>query len=271
MNKKSIFLLSALLIAANATVMANGKADNSASGTGKPAEIIVGAGSTYNPYWFLDANNNLTGFEKAVLDEIDRRHPEFTLKYQVYDFANILLSLESGKIDIAAHQFEYNIERNQKFLYGSEGYTTFPLYLAVREDDDSIKSFEDLTGKTVVSPSTTDNAFYITNKYNEDHGKPFKIIFEATRTLSLEDITAHRADAMIDMIRNIEVYNREYNAHLKAVGEPVQNSNAYYLFNKQNGAQLKATFDAEIKKLKEDGTLLKLSQQWLGGDFIAKD
>jgi ABC-type amino acid transport substrate-binding protein len=43
------------------------------------------------------------------------------------------------------------------------------------------------------------------------------------------------------------------------------------LFNKQTGAQLRTTFDAALKELKDDGTLLKLSQKWLGGDFIAKD
>jgi L-cystine transport system substrate-binding protein len=271
MNKKSVFFLSVLLVAASATVMANGQAAGSASGTGKPTEIIIGAGSAYNPYWFLDADNNLTGFEKAVLDEIDRRHPEFTLKYQVYDFANILLSLETGKIDVAVHQYEYNIERDQKYLYGSVGYTTFPLYLAVREDDNSINSFEDLKGKTVVSTSTTGNAYYVANKWNDEHGKPFNIIFEATTALALEDIAAHRADALVSMIRNIESYKREYNASVKAVGEPVSNSNTYYLFNKQTGAQLKATFDAALKQLKDDGTLLKLSQEWLGGDFIARD
>jgi ABC-type amino acid transport substrate-binding protein len=43
------------------------------------------------------------------------------------------------------------------------------------------------------------------------------------------------------------------------------------LFNKATGASLKATFDAALAELKRDGTLLKLSNEWLGGDFVAKD
>jgi len=270
MNK--VLITTALLSLAGAAVFANGGADKSAGqAPGKPTEIIIGAGSAYNPYWFLDENNQLTGFEKAVLDEIDRRHPEFTLKYQIYDFANILLSLESGKIDVAVHQYEYNIERDQKYLYGKEGYTTFPLYIAVREDDDSIGSLADLKGKTLVATSTTNNVYYVVNKYNEEHGQPFTIIFESTTALALEDIAAGRADALVSMIRNIESYKKEYNAKIKAVGQPVSNSNTYYLFNKQTGAELQGIFDQALRELKQDGTLLKLSNQWLGGDFIVKD
>jgi L-cystine transport system substrate-binding protein len=238
---------------------------------GKPAELIIGAGSAMNPYWYLDSNNQLTGFEKALLDEIDSRLPQYTFKYQIYDFPNILLSLESGKIDVAVHQYEYNIERDQKYLYGKEGYTTFPLYLAVREDDDSISSFEDLRGKTLVSTTTTGNDYYVTNKWNQEHGNIFTIIFEATAALALEDIAAGRADAMVTMIRYVDVYRDEYQAKIKAVGEAVSNSNAYYIFHKQNGVEIQKAFDEQLRALKTDGTLVRLSQEWLGGDFIAKD
>ncbi|WP_059369180.1 transporter substrate-binding domain-containing protein [Treponema endosymbiont of Eucomonympha sp.] len=260
-------IAAALVFAAAMSVNAAGKAK---TGKAKTQEIIIGAGSAYKPYWYLDENNKLTGFEKALLDEIDARHPEFTLKYQVQDFANILLSLESGKIDIAVHQYEYNIERAQKYLYGTVGYTTFPQHLGVRENDFSINSFEDLKGKTVVLTSTTANAYYVTNKWNEDHGRPFKIIFESTFALACEDIASGKADAIVSMIRNLESFNKEYNAHLRIVQPLVNASDTYYLFNKKAGAGLQKTFDAALKELKDDGTMKKLSLEWLGGDFTAK-
>ncbi|MDR1444529.1 MAG: transporter substrate-binding domain-containing protein [Treponema sp.] len=272
MKNGKVPVVSALLLTTVIAIAgAAGSSAHSGSSGGRPREIIIGAGSAYNPYWFLDENNRLTGFEKTVLDEIDARHPEFTLSYQIYDFANILLSLESGKIDVAVHQYEYNIERDQKYLYGKVGYTTFPQYIAAREDDADINGFEDLKGKTVVSTSTTNNSYYITNKWNEDHGRPFNIIFEATTALALEDIATGRADAMVSMIRNIESYKREYGAKIRASNKPVDNSNTYYLFNKQTGGELRQIFDAALEELKNDGTLVQLSHQWLGGDFIVKD
>ncbi|WP_059369283.1 transporter substrate-binding domain-containing protein [Treponema endosymbiont of Eucomonympha sp.] len=260
-------IAAALAFAAALSANAAGSAK---TGKGKPREIIVGAAPTLKPYWYLDEHNKLTGFEKAVLDEIDARHPEFTLKYQIMDFPNILLSLEAGKIDVAAAQLEYNIERAQKYLYGTVGYTTFPQHLGVREDDFSINSFDDLKGKTVVLTYTAANEYYVTNKWNEEHGRPFKIIFESTRALGCEDIASGKADAMVSMIRDLEGFNKEYDAHLRIVEPAVYNSDTYYMFNKRTGAELRDTFDAALQELKDDGTLKRLSLEWLGGDFTAK-
>jgi L-cystine transport system substrate-binding protein len=272
MKRVTLVFIAVLIAAVAMSVSCRRSSDKGGSGSSaKPREIIIGAGSAYNPYWFLDEKGDLTGFEKAVLDEIDARHPEFTLKYQVSDFSNILLALESGKIDVAVHQYEFNIERNEKYLYGTVGYTTFPLYLLVREDDDTVHGFEDLTGKTLINTNTTNNGYYVSNNWNEAHGKPFKIIFQPTTALALADIEAKRADAMVTMVRNIENYKKEYNAKIKSGGVLISNSNAFYLFNKQTGKELQGIFDQALKELKDDGTLVKLSQQLLGGDFIAKD
>ncbi len=260
-------IAAALAFAAALSAHAAGNAKNSKS---KPREIIVGAGSAYKPYWYLDENNKLTGFEKAVLDEIDARRPEFAFRYQVQDFSNILLSLEAGKVDVAAHQFEYNPERAQKYLFGAEGYTTYPLHLGVREDDFSVNSFADLKGKTAVCVGTTNNSYYITNKWNEEHGRPFKIIFAPTFALMCEDIASGRADATVSTAQDFEQWNKEYNARLRVVQPQVYDSDAYYLFNKRTGADLQKTFDAALKELKDDGTLKRLSLEWLGGDFVAK-
>ena len=234
-------------------------------------EVIVGTGSSYNPYCFLNEKNELTGFEKAVLDEIDARLPDYSLTYQIFDFANILLSLESGKIDLAAHQFEFNTERNEKYLYGTEGYTTYELYLVVREEEDSIQSFEDLKGKKLISTSTTNNAYYIANKWNEENGKPFEIIFSNSTPLMIEDLENGVGDAFISVERNVPRYQEEYDAKIKTTGEPVSDSQTFYLFNKQTGSELQKVFDKTLADLKADGTLSKLSVEWLGADYTPQD
>ncbi len=260
-------IAAALAFAAALSAHAAGSAK---TGKGKPREIVVGAGSASKPYWYLDERNKLTGFEKAVFDEIDARRPEFTIRYQVQDFSNLLLSLEAGKVDVAAYQLEYNPERAKKYLYGTVGYTTFPLHLGVREDDFSIRSFADLKGKTVVLTGTASNDYYVTNKWNEEHGRPFKIAFESTSALACEAIASGRADATVWLARDIERWNKEYDAHLRVVQPSVYDSDAYYIFNKRTGAELRDTFDAALKELKDDGTLKRLSLEWLGGDFTAK-
>jgi L-cystine transport system substrate-binding protein len=231
-------------------------------------EIIIGTGSAYNPYCFLDKNGELTGFEKAVLDEVNKLLPQYKFTYKIFDFANVLLSLESGSIDIGAHQFEFNTERAAKYLYGKEGYTTYNLNLVVREDNNSIKSFEDLKGKVLVSTSTTNNSYYIANKWNTDHGNIYKIAFADSDPLMLEGIESGIYDAFVLLKRRVPNYIEQYKAKIKAVGDPVSSSDAYYIYNKHNGQQLRKDIDEALVKLKENGTLSRLSVEWIGEDVV---
>jgi len=232
-------------------------------------EIIIGTGSAYNPYCFLDEKGELTGFEKAVLDEVNKLLPQYKFTYKIYDFANILLSLESGSIDIGAHQFEFNTERAAKYLYGNEGYTKYDLYLIVREDNNSIHTFEDLKGKKLYAGNPTGNAYYKANKWNNEHGKPFEIVFADSTPLMLEGIENGSIDAFIMIARTVPKYIEQYKVKIKAAGNtPVSYSDAYHIYNKQNGQQLKKDIDEVLVKLKENGTLSKLSIEWLGEDVV---
>ncbi|WP_162511108.1 ABC transporter substrate-binding protein, partial [Treponema endosymbiont of Eucomonympha sp.] len=176
---------------------------------------------------------------------------------------------EAGRSDAAVQQAN-NATREQKYLLGTVGYTTPPLCRGVREDDFSVNSFADLKGKTAVFTTTANNEYYITNKWNEEHGRPFKIIFESTFALMCEDIASGRADAIVSIFKSIETFNREYDARLRIVEPPVHTTDTYYLFNKRAGAELQKTFDATLQELKDDGTLKRLSLEWLGGAFTAK-
>jgi len=232
-------------------------------------EVIIGTGADMNPYCFLDEKGELTGFEIVVLNEINKLLPQYKFTFKILDFANILLSLESNSIDIGAHQYEFNTERATKYLYGNEGYTTFDLYLVVREDNDSIKSFEDLKGKVLASTNTTSNSYYKANKWNTEHGNPFKIAFADSTPLMLEGIENGNYDAFVTLKRSVPRYREQYNAKIKVAGDkPVSYSDAYHIYNKQNGEQLRKDVDGAIVKLKENGTLRKLSIEWIGEDVI---
>ena len=118
-------------------------------------KVIVGTGNGYEPYCYLDDNGDLAGYEYEVLKEVDKLLPQYEFEYQTSDFTNVLISLDAGKIDIAAHQYEYNDERNEKYLFGTEPYTTYVTYLVVSSDNEDIKSLDDLAGKTIYTGGNT--------------------------------------------------------------------------------------------------------------------
>ena len=239
-------------------------------------KIVIGTGSEYKPYCFLDEKGNLTGFEIEVLKKVNERLPKYEFEFKTFDFNAILVSLETGKIDLAAHQFEVNPDRKNKFLYGDEGVTVYDLKLVVKEDRSDIKSLEDLAviRATVEVGKASANKTAVVDKWNKEHGNRLNLILEAAdTTITLQNLESGKTAAFVNIQRNVDAYRKTFGAKIKTAGEPISYSNAYYLYRKgdETGAQLKKDVDAALKALKQDGTLQELSRKWLGGDYIPKD
>jgi L-cystine transport system substrate-binding protein len=238
-------------------------------------KIIIGTGSEYKPYCFLDEKNNLTGFEVEVLKKVNEKLPQYEFEFKTFDFNAILVSLETGKIDLAAHQFEVNADRKNKYLFGDEGVTIYDLMLVTKENRNDIKSLDDLAAinATVEVGKASANKTAVVDRWNKEHGNKLKLTLEADTTITLQNIDSGKTDAFVNIQRNVDAYKTTYGAKIKTVGEPISRSNSYYLYRKddETGAQLKKDVDAALKQLKEDGTLTQLSQKWLGGDYIPKN
>jgi ABC-type amino acid transport substrate-binding protein len=141
----------------------------------------------------------------------------------------------------------------------------------VREDNDDFHSIEDLAGKTYVSDSTASINFYIINKWNDEHGKPFKIIFESNYPLLVEDIESGTATATLATLSQINGWQENYTAKVKISGGVYNESDTYFLFSKQTGEQFKPEFDRALSELKREGVLKEIAVKYWGHtDFLAK-
>ncbi len=272
--KKIRWIVSALALMSLMVFIAGCQSDASSENK-NVKKIIIGTGSDYKPYCFLDENNNLTGFEVEVLKKINERLPQYQFEFKTFDFNAILVSLETGKIDLAAHQYEVNAERKNKYLYGDEGVTTYDLKLAVKEGRNDIQSLDDLAaiGGTVEVGKASANKTYVVDKWNKEHGGKLNLVFEASDpTITLQNLESGKTDAFVNIQRNVDNYKATYGARIKTIGDPISFSNSYYLYRKNDdtGTQLKKDVDEALKALKADGTLDELSKKWLGGNYVAK-
>ncbi|WP_315067889.1 transporter substrate-binding domain-containing protein [uncultured Clostridium sp.] len=246
------------------------KSDGNNSGT-EAKTIVIGTGNAFKPYCYLDDNGNLAGYEVEVLKEINKKLPQYKFEFEQLEFKNILLSLESNKVDVGAHQFEKNPERESKYLFGTESYTTFILRITVGKDRTDISSLKDLEGKKVQVGSGSNDA-YVLEQYNKEHNNAINLVYTASSdpATTIKSIEDGRIDAFISIKRVVDSYNQTYGDKLKTVGDPISTSSTYYIFRK-NDTQLQADFDKALKELKEDGTLGKISTQVLGGDYTTND
>lgn len=274
-NKIAIILISLLSIS---LLSACGSRTSETSKSEKDADvttIIVGTGNAYEPYCYLDADGKLAGYEYEVLKAVDELLPQYQFEYVTSDFANVLISLDAGKIDLAAHQYELNEERQEKYLFADESYTSYITYVTVAADNTSINTFDDLQGKKVKT-STGSNSTYILEKYNEEHTDNPIILDYVDNGTDEETITGIQNgiwDAIIVTKRDADKLNKTYGNGtdvIKQVGEPVATSYTYYAYKKDN-TELKEAVDGALKELKESGKLSQISIDVIGGDYTQSE
>ncbi len=241
-------------------------------GTEEVQTIIVGTGTSYEPACYLDEDGNLAGYEYEVLSAIDELLPQYEFEFQTMEFASILVALDAGQIDIAAHQYEENDERREKYLFGEEAYTTFVTYPVVLATRDDIETLDDLQGKTVLIP-TGDNPQYYIDAYNEEHpDNQINVVNLSSPTAEVE-ITGFNEgtwDAMFMTKRDLARINEEYDDLLKALEEPLQNSSTYWLYQKGN-TELQEAVDEALRELKESGRLSEISIEVFGADYTESE
>ncbi|WP_287388182.1 transporter substrate-binding domain-containing protein [Lachnospira sp.] len=240
-------------------------------------KIVIGSGNSYNPYCYIDESGNAVGYEYDVLAAIDELLPQYEFEYKSMAFDQILLSLDSGKIDVAAHQYEYTDERASKYLFSDESYTSYITYISVLSDDNEINGLEDLAGQRVRAGGATSATTQILKKWNADHPGKEIIIVNSDSSTDEELVAALKngADrATVSKKSDIAKLNSNYsddgNDWIKAVGEPVNNSQTYYLY-KQGNSELKEAIDGALKTLKENGTLSELAIKWVGYDVTESE
>ncbi len=267
MKKHTTIKLGRLLVATLALIGVFVSANSSLLADVKsPKRIIVGTGNAFKPYCYLDEDGKLVGFEYEVLKEINKRLPQYKFEYQTMDFPNILLSLNSGKIDIAAHEYAKNKEREKKYLFANEFYTIVATKITVLSSRNDIHSITDLYGKKVqVSPGSNDA--YILESYNKEHGNKINLIYGALDAATLvQNLKTGSIDATTQFTRNVDSINKAYGDVIKTVGDSLYNSYTYHIFRKDE-VGLRDDVDKALRQLKSDGTLSKISLKILGKDY----
>ncbi|MBU3154531.1 transporter substrate-binding domain-containing protein [Clostridium estertheticum] len=246
------------------------KTSNVSASKTEPKTIIIGIGNAFKPYCYLDDKGQIAGYEHEVLQEVNKLLPQYKFEYQPAEFKTILVSLGAKKVDLAAHQYEKNPEREAKYLFGEESYTTFILRITDKKGRTDIKGIADLKGKTVqTSPGSNDA--YILGEYNKKNNNAIKLVYssadQATTVKSVED---GRIDAFISIKRVVDSLNKTYGDVIQTVGDPIASSSTYYVYRKED-TKLKSDVDGALKTLKSNGKLSKISIKILGGDYTTND
>ena len=262
----AVLLFAFILSGCSGSDTAGGNSQTDADGV---RTLRVGVGNTFRPYAYIDRDGAPAGFEPALLREIDRRIPEVRFVYEPLDMTGLILGLESGRLDMIVYQLGKNAEREQKFWFGGESYLRTGVQVTVAADS-GITGLADLRGKTLsMNPSESSNV--VVEAFNaENPGQPINVVYRDGAADPVLLVATGKVEACLAQPAQVLVKQQENGMQVKTVGELLDAQAVYPIWRRDESLRepLEA-FDEAVRQMRADGTLSRLSTEWLG-EYLAQ-
>ncbi|MCR5777749.1 MAG: transporter substrate-binding domain-containing protein [Lachnospiraceae bacterium] len=232
----------------------------------------------YKPYDFETEDGQSDGYEVAVLKAVDELLEDYEFHYTPTTDDDLLIGVESGKYDLGTKGVWWTEARSKTYVFPENYIGASVIGITYRAEDadkyTDLEAFAKSGGKLV--PIAPQNAQYnIVENFNNNHPDS-QIKLESSDQFEISDayqwILEGRYDAYFNIKTsfesNVVAEDGEYHDLADKLGYTAyEGIPTWPLFNRDN-QELADKYDEAIEKLKADGTLEKLSQQYFGEDIL---
>ena len=227
-------------------------------------KLVVALEGAWQPWSYHDESDTLVGYDVEVSRAIAEKlgvEPE----YVESDWDSLFAGLDAGRFDIVCNGVEVTDERAKTYDFTTP-YGYIHTALAVRKDNEDIKSFEDLKGKT-----TANSLASTYMELAESYGATVQGIDTLEETIQL--LTAGRIDATLNAdVSFYDYLNVHPDADFKLVAQTEDASHVAIPVRKgDDSASLLEAINTAIEELRADGTLKELSEKYFGQDISAEN
>ena len=225
--------------------------------------LIVALEGAWQPWSYHDESDTLVGYDVEVSRAIAEKlgvEPE----YVESDWDSLFAGMDAGRYDMVCNGVEVTEERSKTYDFTTP-YGYIHTALAVKKDNDSITSFEDLDGKT-----TANSLASTYMELAESYGATVQGIDTLEETIQL--LTAGRIDATLNAdVSFYDYLNVHPDADFKLVAQTAEASHvAIPVLKSEDTAYLDA-LNTAIEELRADGTLKTLSEKYFGQDISSEN
>ncbi|WP_455158508.1 amino acid ABC transporter substrate-binding protein [Streptococcus sp.] len=254
------------LVAAGVLAACSGGAKKEEAASKK--EIIVATNASPKPFNY-EENGELTGYEIEVVRAIFKDSDKYDIKFEKTEWSGVFAGLDADRYQMAVNNISYTKERAEKYLYAAPTAKN-PNVLVVKKDDSSIKSLDDIGGKSTEVVQGTTSAKQLED-YNKQHSDN-PTVLNYTRA-DFQQIMGRLSDGqfdykIFDKIGVETVIKNQGLDNLKVIELPSDQQPYVYPLLAKGQDELKTFVDKRIQELYKDGTLEKLSQQFFGGSYL---
>ncbi|WP_375004000.1 ABC transporter permease subunit [Gordonia sp. PS3] len=242
-------LLLAVLIAAVAVVGGCGGPDGGRSGEGV---LRVGTEGTYAPFSFHDpATGRLSGYDVDVAETVAHQMG-MRAEFVEAPWDSLFAALGADRFDVVANQVTITPERRAEYALSSP-YAVGEGVVVTRADDSSIRSLNDLRGRTVAQTATSN-----WTQVARDAGAQVQTVEGFTQAITL--LRQGRVDATVnDSIAVYAYFAETGDSSVKISAKTGQTSDQAFAAAK--GSPLIPKIDHALDRLRADGTLTAISEK----------
>lgn len=226
---------------------------------------VATSGTLYPTSYREEGTDELTGFEVEVVREMAARL-DLEVEFSEMGFDEMMTSVQTGQVDIAANDIEINEDRKEKFVFSTPFKYSYGTAIVREGDLSGIETLEDLEGKKAAGASTS-----VYMETARSYGAEEVTYDNATNETYLRDVAIGRTDVILNDYY-LQTLAIEAFPELEIVIHPTikyRPSEGGMVMNKDND-ELVENVNSAIDEMLEDGTIAELSAEFFDGADVTQ-